>query len=88
MPDDTWISVATFPDRATAEATLGLLTAATIPCYIASNEYVPGLGSEFSVRVPARLRHRADWVLESVRVSVGELDYLATGKLGDEPDEA
>jgi hypothetical protein len=51
MPDDTWSSVATYSDRISAEAVLGALAAAKLAGYIASNEHIPGLGSEFSVLV-------------------------------------
>ena len=88
MPDDTWAAVASYSDRASAEAVVGLLAANELPCYVASNEYVPGLGSDFSIRVPARLLHRAQWVLEQCRVSEGELIYLATGMLPEGPEDA
>jgi hypothetical protein len=77
MPDDAWSSVAAYSDRMSAEAILGLLAGEQLPCYIASNEHVPGLGSNFSVRVPARLLHRAQWILEQARVTESELTDLA-----------
>jgi hypothetical protein len=83
LPDDKWAAVASFSDRASAEVVLGLLIENDLPGYIASNEYVPGLGSNFSPCVPAHLLHRARWILEQCRVSEGELTYLATGKLPD-----
>jgi hypothetical protein len=79
--------VATYADRASAEAVAGLLAGNELPYYIASNEHVPGLGSSFSVRVPARLLHRAEWVLAQCRVSEGELIYLATGTLPGGADD-
>ena len=77
MPDETWISVAAYPDRMCAEAVIGLLTGAQVPCYIASDAYLPGLGTHFSVCVPGRLQHRAHWILEDSRVSEPELVALA-----------
>ncbi len=86
MADEHWSSVVTYSDRPSAEATLELLSADGLPCFIASNEHVPGLGSSFEVRVPSALLHRARWMLERVQVSEAELNYLATGQLEGEPD--
>ncbi len=77
MADDSWCSVADYPDRISAEAIVGLLNGADVPCYIASNEHVPGLGSAFSVRVPVSLVRQAEWLLEQSRVSDSELTELA-----------
>ena len=88
MPDDRWTAVTAYPDRASAEALLGLLDANAVPGYIASNEHVPGLGSHFAVLVPARLLHRAQWVIEQCRVTERELIYLATGELPAGPEDA
>ena len=77
MPDDPWTSVADYPDRISAEAIRGLLSGASVPCFIASNEHVPGLGTAFSVRVPAHLRRQAQWLLEQSHVSDSELTELA-----------
>jgi hypothetical protein len=77
MLNDVWASVAAYSDRMSAEAIVGLLAGQQMPCYIASNEHIPGLGSSFSVCVPARLRHRAQWILEQARVTESELTELA-----------
>jgi hypothetical protein len=83
MSDDKWMSVADYSDRASAEAIVCLLSAAKVPCFIVSDEALPGLGSDFSVRVPPDLFHRARWVLAQSQVSEAELTYLATGELPD-----
>lgn len=82
---EAWSTVVNYRDRPSAEAVLGLLEAEHLPCFIASNECLPGLGSDFAVRVPAGLLHRAQWVLEQVQVTDAELTYLATGRLPGEP---
>jgi hypothetical protein len=64
-----------------AEVALGLLTGEGLPGYIASDEHVPGIGTNFSVRVPTHLRHRAERILAQTAVSESELIYLATGEL-------
>ncbi len=84
MTNASWPSVADYPDRLSAEAILGLLTGAGVPCYIASNEFVPGLGSAFSVRVPAHLARQARWLLEQSRVPDAELTELAMRMPRDE----
>ena len=82
MSDDTWSTVVTFSDRISAEAILGLLKSENLPCQVASNETIPGLGTEFAVLVPAGLLHRAQSILAQAQVSEQELDSLATGDSG------
>jgi hypothetical protein len=77
MPNDSWISVADYTDRVLADAALGLLALERIPCYVASNEFVPGLGSAFSVRVPVELIGQAHVLLDQSPVSDAELTELA-----------
>jgi hypothetical protein len=81
VPDDTWTSVVAYSDRMSAEAALGLLTGEGLPAYLASDEHVPGIGTNFSVRVPTHLRHAAERV--QTPVSESELIYLATGERSD-----
>jgi len=83
VPKNSWISVATYSDRASAEAVLGLLTAEGVPAYIKSDEHVPGLGSNFSVSVSPDEARRARWLLEQNAVSETELIRLATGQSPD-----
>lgn len=85
MPTDHWTSVADYADRLSAEAILGLLSGNDVPAYIASNEHVPGLGSAFSVRVPAERRAQALAVLAANQVSEAELTELALRAPPDDP---
>ncbi len=87
MSSNAWVSVATYSDRLSAEALLGLLEHEGIPAYIRSDEHVPGLGSNFSVSVPPDVVRRARWLLEATPVTESELTYLATGDAGDRPEE-
>ncbi|HEY3784227.1 MAG TPA: hypothetical protein VGL55_02990 [Steroidobacteraceae bacterium] len=80
MPNHSWISVATYSDRISAEALLGLLTGEGVPAYIRSDEYVPGLGSNFAVSVPPEQERRARWLLRQSHVTETELIRLATGE--------
>jgi len=78
MNEPTWMSIAVYPDRASAEAALGLLAADDLPAYISSDAYVPGLGTNFSVLVPSDLLPRARWILRESALSEEELTELAT----------
>jgi hypothetical protein len=85
MGKQLWSVFATFGDRISAQALIGLLESEKLPCRFVSNEVVPGLGTEFSVLVHTNQLHRAKWIREQSQVSVQELTYLATGELpGDE----
>jgi len=86
VQNKSWVSVAAFPDRVSAESVLELLANAAIPAYLASNEHVPGLGTRFSVFVPSDLLHRAQWISQESPVSDAELIYLATGEMPENND--
>jgi hypothetical protein len=86
MEKQTWVSVAVYSDRMSAEATLGRLAGDEIPAYISSDEHVPGLGTHFDVLVPSDLLHRARWILRESPLSERELTYLATGELNESGD--
>jgi hypothetical protein len=84
---ESWTNAAIYSDRISAEVALGLLTAANLPCYIGSNEYVPGMGSSFAVRVPAGLRDAALAVLGQADISEQDLADLAMSQPSEElPD--
>ena len=82
MPNDSWSTVVTCPDRITAEAMLGLLTSGGVPCQLTSDEHLPGSHPSFPI-VPTELLHRARWLLQDSQVSESELTYLATQELPD-----
>jgi hypothetical protein len=64
VPNETWTSVATYTERVLAEAALERLMAENIASYIASDGYIPGLGSNFSVLVPRHLQGKANEILQ------------------------
>jgi hypothetical protein len=84
VPNTSWVSVAAYSDKISAEAILGLLSGAGLPAYIKSDEHVPGLGSHFCVFVPLDRVRQAQRILEQGRVSEKELTELATGEKADE----
>jgi hypothetical protein len=87
VPLDDWSVVATFGDRISAQALVGLLDSEKLLCRLASNEPLPGLGTEFAVLVPTHLLHRAQWIREHAQVSEQELNFLATGEKSGEPEK-
>jgi hypothetical protein len=74
---DGWSVVGTFGDRISAQALVGLLESEKLPCYLASNAAVPGLGTEFTVLVPSEFLRKAQRTVEQARVSEQELTSLA-----------
>lgn len=80
MSNSTWVSVAAYSDKMSAEAILGLLTGEGLPAYIKSDEHVPGLGSNFSVFVPPDRVRQARRLLDESAVSEKELTELATAQ--------
>jgi hypothetical protein len=84
VSNTSWVSVAAYSDKISAEAILGLLTGAGLPAYLKSDEHVPGLGSHFCVFVPPDRVRQAQRILEQGRVSEKELTELATGVKPDE----
>jgi hypothetical protein len=81
---DGWSVVAKFGDRISAQALVGLLESERLPCYLASNAAVPGLGTEFAVLVPTDFLRRAQRTVEQAHVSEQELTNLA---MGESPSE-
>jgi hypothetical protein len=77
MTPERWSSVGDYDECVSAEAIRGVLAADGLPCYIQSNAHVPGLGSAFSVRVPAALVERARALLAHEAISDSELTELA-----------
>jgi Putative prokaryotic signal transducing protein len=80
VPNSSWVSVAAYSDKISAEAILGLLSGEGLPAYIKSDEHVPGLGSNFSVFVPPDRVRQAQRILARGAVSEQELTDLATGQ--------
>jgi len=84
VSNTSWVSVAAYSDKMSAEAILGLLTGAGLPAYLKSDEHVPGLGSHFCVFVPPDRVRQAQRILEPGRVSETELTEAA---MAVKPDE-
>jgi hypothetical protein len=83
VPADHWSGVASYSERISAEAVLGLLAQGGVPGRISSDESLPGLATFFCVVVPTGLLHRARFLLAEAQVSESELTYLATRELPD-----
>ena len=77
MLTDDWRVLATFGNRIGAQALVGLLDSEGLACRFASNEPVPGLGTQFAVLVPTALLQRAQRLWAQSQVSEQELTDLA-----------
>ncbi len=86
MTIEGWSIVASFGDRISALALVGLLESEKLPCLLNSNGAVPGLGTEFAVLVPSEFLPKAQRTVEGARASERELTYLATGEGSGEPE--
>jgi hypothetical protein len=82
-----WSVVAAFGDRISAQALVGLLESEKLPCYLASNAAVPGLGTEFAVLVPSEFLRKARRTVEQAHVSEQELTDLALGASAGESEK-
>jgi hypothetical protein len=83
-----WSILATFGDRISAQALVGLLDSEKLPCRLISNEPLPGLGTQFAVLVPQELLRKATRLREEAQVSESELTFLATGELPGAPEKS
>ena len=78
---ETWATFDVLEDLPSAEVIAGRLRVGEVPARIQPDTPVPGLNEGYRVLVPARLAHRARWLLASEDMTDSELNYLATGKL-------
>jgi hypothetical protein len=75
-----WVVVATFPDAASAQVTIGLLQTERVPVRLHRTSPVPGLDLQCDVEVPSDYSHRARWILKHCNFTDAELNHLATGE--------
>jgi hypothetical protein len=75
-----------FSDLGSADAVAGLLAGERIRTKVVAVRPVAGIPSAFRVLVAEKHLHRARWFLEHNEISENELIYLATGKLGGDPE--
>ena len=80
---DEWEDIESFEDQALAEALAEFLRNNGVPAKVETSEPIPGLIENVRVKVPASLSHRARWLRKSNRVTDAELEFIATGKLGE-----
>jgi len=78
--------LAEFTDLGSADAVAGLLAGESIRATVVAVRPVAGIPSVFRVLVAEKHLHRARWFLEHNEISENELIYLATGKLGGDPE--
>ena len=78
--------VAEYSDRGSADAIAGILEGEGVRTKVVPANFVAGMPSIYRVLVGANQAHRARWVLEGEDFSDSELNFLATGKLGSDPE--
>lgn len=84
MSED-WQTIEFFSDEASAEAMAGRLRVDGVSAAVKSDGPVPGVGM-FRVLVPTALADRARWILAQAESTEAELNFLATGELGQGDD--
>jgi hypothetical protein len=77
-----WDVVATFPDVVSAHPLAALFRAEGVPAEVVSDTSLLGEARRCAIRVPPELAHRARWLMSQAQFTDGELEFLATGKLG------
>ena len=80
-----WQTIEVFDDEISAQAMAGRLRVDGVPVAVKSDRLVPGVGT-FHVVVPTELADRARWILAQAESTEAELNYLATGELGQGDD--
>jgi hypothetical protein len=78
-----WDVVATFSDVPSAQALASLFRAEGVPADVVSDTSLLGEARRCEIRVPSELAHRARWIMSQAQVTDAELEFLATGQLGD-----
>jgi hypothetical protein len=79
--------VATFADRGSADAIAGILEGERVRTKVEAYGLLAGTAAGYRVLVDPRQLRRALWILQQGDLTDGELSYLATGQLGEEPSE-
>ncbi len=74
--------VATFEDEASAQLLASMLRDEGVPTEVRPISPLPGIVDEVQVYVLTSLAHRANWLINSSKVSDEELQFAATGELG------
>jgi len=77
-----------FPDRGPAESLCSWLEFEGVPSYVAPRALSAAMETDFVVFVLKKLAHRARWVVGQLPPSDAELEFLATGKLPGQDEEA
>jgi len=90
LPESQWVLFEILPDKASAEAFVGLLEKEGVPTSVDRNCGLPGMESFFFVFVPEDLLERAGLLRPKLQASFAELGYSTIGELiasETEPEE-
>jgi hypothetical protein len=76
--------IATFTDEMSAEILAGMLRSEGVPTEVRPISPLPGIVDEVQVFVPSSLAHRARRLMNSSKTTDDELQFIATGELGED----
>jgi len=81
-----WVSAAVVSDTLSAQALCERLVAEGVTARVQSDTSLLGAARLCRILVPQEALHRAKWVLSNSQFTDAELEWLATGELGDGKD--
>jgi hypothetical protein len=82
LEDSEWCPFLAFRDRVSAGIVAAILESESVPITIETGSLFAGVEADFCLLVPSSLAHRARWVLAQSDFTDSELNFLATGQLG------
>jgi len=83
MSRSSWETAAVCSDELSAQALLGRFAAEGVPARLEADSALLGASRSCRILVPARLLHRARWVLSQSSFTAEELEALATASSGE-----
>jgi hypothetical protein len=86
--DQPWVRFMSFPDSASATAIAGYFEQNGVPSRVEAGSPGVDFSSVAFVLIQGQLAHRARWLLaQHADMTEAELQFLATGRLGDDTSE-
>jgi hypothetical protein len=81
---ENWVVFRSISEAASSQALVEFLNSKGVPARVEAPNLVPGVEGYFLVCVPEQWIHRARFFAPESSFEESELDYLATGKLGND----
>ena len=86
--DGSYEEFKSFPDRGPADSLCSWLEFEGVPSYVEPRGLSASVETTFVVFVLQKLAHRARWIVAQMPPTDAELEFLATGKLPGQKDDA